>query len=304
MNITLPFSLVSNNVHLDRLEIIPAYFWMYNLYALERNSWKVQARDKRKIKQQMIETDYLAPDTAEEIISALARIKAWTGDADADEITVSGVEHSSRPTVIFKIKKAAAAYREMLLYYSVKTLCDYLECRPELTYSAFINEMETNHYCQRISGWVNLGGQITPAQKTDRLREKIRQGAVDSWDDVHKSYREIWAEYPLDKTRHAWEVYRYLYPESNKHPLLLIENFKKELKTLIQIRRSIAEHVYESRAKDFNEPFRSITYRNREEMEQVLGTAQSNSFYVLIQKRTRQQEKSVKTMLKRLENSK
>ncbi|MDR0323565.1 MAG: DUF4954 family protein, partial [Treponema sp.] len=68
LNIPLPFSLVNNNVHKNRLEILPAYYWLHNLYALERNSWKVKNRDRRKIKIQRIENDYLAPDTAEEII--------------------------------------------------------------------------------------------------------------------------------------------------------------------------------------------------------------------------------------------
>jgi hypothetical protein len=42
---------------------MPAYWWMYNLYALERNSWKYIARDKRKHPRLFYETEYLAPDT-------------------------------------------------------------------------------------------------------------------------------------------------------------------------------------------------------------------------------------------------
>jgi hypothetical protein len=37
LNIPLPFSLVNNNVDRNRLEVMPAYFWIHNLYALERN---------------------------------------------------------------------------------------------------------------------------------------------------------------------------------------------------------------------------------------------------------------------------
>jgi hypothetical protein len=94
LNITLPFSLVSNNVRKDRLEVMPAYFWMYNLYALERNSWKATDRDKRVVKVQHIETDYLAPDTAEEIIAALARMEGWF---EAAGIPVSSLAQSGLP---------------------------------------------------------------------------------------------------------------------------------------------------------------------------------------------------------------
>lgn len=38
MNVPLPFALVNNNVAADRLEIMPAYWWLYNMYALARNT--------------------------------------------------------------------------------------------------------------------------------------------------------------------------------------------------------------------------------------------------------------------------
>lgn len=82
MNIHLPFSLVMNNAQFDRLEVLPAYFWTYNLYALERNTWKSATRDKRKVKQQHIETDYLAPDTACEIAGAIEQLCKWLGTND------------------------------------------------------------------------------------------------------------------------------------------------------------------------------------------------------------------------------
>ena len=44
LNISLPFSLVSNDTAHDRLVIMPAYWFMYNMYALARNAWKVADR--------------------------------------------------------------------------------------------------------------------------------------------------------------------------------------------------------------------------------------------------------------------
>ena len=46
---------------------MPGYWFMYNMYALARNSWKYEDRDKRTEKIQPIEYDYLAPDTINEM---------------------------------------------------------------------------------------------------------------------------------------------------------------------------------------------------------------------------------------------
>jgi len=327
LNISLPFSLVNNNVKQDRLEIMPAYFWMYNLFALERNSWKTLARDKRKVKKQRIEADYLAPDTVEEIISALSLLENWMKTAgnpieknqtpsnakidnedpeyhmqsQDDSITVSGQERHHRETMILKPRHAWAAYTEMLLYYSLKTLVNYLDERPELPYKKFVSDMEEGSD-KRVSEWVNLGGQIAPAFRVDRLREQIGNEEITSWDEIHAVYDDMADEYPLDKARHAWEVYRYLGRQHSSlaHPFANKSNFKKELDNLVSICRMIEKQVYHSRAKDFDSPFRGITYRNKAEMEQVVGTAKNNSFVKLVKERTKSYDEMVKKLAERL----
>ena len=47
LNISLPFSLVSNDVTNNKLVIMPGYWFMYNMYALARNTWKYENRDKK-----------------------------------------------------------------------------------------------------------------------------------------------------------------------------------------------------------------------------------------------------------------
>ncbi|MCK7461944.1 MAG: hypothetical protein MZU84_07750 [Sphingobacterium sp.] len=34
LDIPLPFSLLNNNASKDQLEVMPAYWWMYNMFAL------------------------------------------------------------------------------------------------------------------------------------------------------------------------------------------------------------------------------------------------------------------------------
>jgi len=81
LNIPLPFSLLNNNTAKDQLEVIPAFWWLYNMYALTRNAWKFRSRDKRKKKVQNIEFDSLAPDTIEEIFNARRLLERWTAKA-------------------------------------------------------------------------------------------------------------------------------------------------------------------------------------------------------------------------------
>jgi len=327
LNITLPFSLVNNNVRLDCLEVMPAYFWMYNLYALERNCWKTFARDRRKVKRQRTEADYLAPDTVEEIITAISLLENWMKSAgrsfekvqsqitdktdyedpeyhmqqEDDAVPVNGLERHTRKSMILRPRRALAAYREMMLYYSLKTLANYLDLKPELSYRDFVAEMETGPD-KRISEWVNLGGQIVPAFRVDRLREQIRNREINSWDEIHAAYDEMAAAYPLDKARHAWEVYRLLerLPSPLGHPFEIPGNLKKELETLSSISRMIEEQVYHSIAKDFEGPFKGITFRNKEEMERVVGTAKDNSFVKIVRERTKQYEETLKNLSERL----
>ncbi|QQO08642.1 DUF4954 family protein [Breznakiella homolactica] len=349
LNITLPFSLVNNNTKKDRLEVMPAYFWLYNMYALERNSWKTAARDKRLKKIQLIETDYLAPDTAEEIIEALGFLENWMvkaglsgeeelnrtegngygppdsgGDpedpeyayipAADEEIPCTGLERHSRGTVILKPRKARAAYRDMLRYYSVKTLIGYMESRPDMDFGDLKREMEdrepgwaaaaASH--GRVRDWTNLGGQIVPSFRIDNLREQIRCGEMRSWDDIHAEYGRMASLYPLDKARHAWSVLALLRNEdgtgekSGGSGGMDSSGFRDELFYAGKTKKWLTGQVYLSRAKDFNDPFRAITYRNRAEMEQVTGAPDGNFFVNLMREELAKFEASVTRLAARL----
>jgi hypothetical protein len=341
LNISLPFSLVNNNVQKDRLEVMPAYFWMYNLYALQRNSWKAADRDKRKRKIQRIETDYLAPDTAEEIVSALELMEGWMRDAgvalpplsaagsaqsadgageedpeyaytsrSGDEIPAHGLERHHRTTVLLKPRRAWLAYREMLRFYGMKTLIARLEDRPDLDFSGLVAEITAPDPLWdeaaaggRVRGWVNLGGQIAPAFRVDALRREIREGRHTSWASIHDSYSAIAEAYPMDRLRHSWSILRYLWgkEEAGKpHPARDREAFRAEIPAALEIQKKVAEEVYRSRAKDFHDPFRKITYRNAAEMEAVAGKAEQNPFVKLNRENLKQFEASVTAIPDRL----
>jgi hypothetical protein len=309
LNITLPFSLVNNNVHKNRLEVMPAYFWMYNLYSLERNSWKSRRRDRRIKKVQHIETDYLAPDTAEEIIAALSFLENLIGKATENRpILCKGLERGKRDQVIIKPLEAVAAYRQMLYWYAVKTVAVFWDEKPELDFgglcSLLAGDRAGSQAAGRVTEWENIGGQIVPAFRVDALRRDIGGGKYAGWDEIHGVY-DLWhEEYPLDKARHAFAVLALL-PEdfftqrrrdakntnSDSATLRLrvrsFENtsipfdptvFKQELENATETCRHISVQIRETRAKDFRNPFKKATFRNQAEIEQVLGTAPKDAF--------------------------
>ncbi|MCL2444037.1 MAG: DUF4954 family protein, partial [Treponema sp.] len=292
LNIPLPFSLVNNNVYKNRLEVMPAYYWNHNMYALERNSWKIKNRDKRKTKLQRIEIDYLAPDTAEEIISALALLNNWLGEAGYTPLDVAGntvirhincghFERSNREQVIIKPVEAITGYRQMLHYYAVRKITAFLDTHPEMDYNKLCELFGSSSLNERVKDWINVGGQIVPVFRVDELRKNIGEDKYKTWDEIHKVYEQWEESYPLDKCRHAWAVLAYL-RETDKAPDAV--SFKKELSAVLDIRRWIDKMIYESRAKDYKNPFKTATFRNQAEMEQVLGKPDENQFIQVIQK--------------------
>jgi NDP-sugar pyrophosphorylase family protein len=298
LNIPLPFSLLNNNVYKNRLEVLPAYYWIHNLYALERNSWKAKNRDKRKNKIQRIEFDYLAPDTAEEIIAAVALLKNLVGEADltalstdsedgdyVHQIPCRSFENNKRGQMIIKPLEAIVAYHQMLHYYAVKTVASFFDERLELDYRSLCELMNTDK--QRVKDWVNIGGQIVPAFRVDELRNEIGEGKYKNWDEIHDVYKSWDEEYPVDKCRHAWAVLELLNsskPSHEANTTIDASGFRKELVSVLEIRRWIDRQIYESREKDYHNQFKKATYRNQAEMEQVLGKPDDNAFIMIVQK--------------------
>jgi len=334
LNIPMPFSLINNNVYRNRLEVMPAYFWMHNLYALERNSWKTKNRDKRKIKVQRIEADYLAPDTAEEIMTALSFLCELLDDgifsptemANVDSGTIRLIpcrqfEHSKRGQVIMKPLEAVAAYRQMLRYYAVKTTVKFFDDHKELDYGGFIKLINLQSPQERIKEWVNIGGQIVPAFRVDELRKALGEGKLNNWDEIHNVYDRWDDEYSLDKCRHAWAVL-VLLQEGNFRPAgmtaedarthvtgkldsqkgINLSAFMDELAAVIEIRKWIEKQIYESRAKDYRNPFKNATFRNQTEMEQVLGKPDNNAFIRIIREESSAFYETIERIKLRLAN--
>jgi hypothetical protein len=313
LDIRLPFSLVSNNVSEDRLEIMPAFWWLYNMYALARNSWKFKARDTRVEKQQNIEFDTLAPDTVEEIILARQLLEIWTGIA-AEITGINGAaglpQGGGRPVASRSSLEHASIGRRLLtglpgevdslivLGQDVeKTEREVVILKPKEAHEAYgqmlhhyvarnllsyLEEHPEEGYAEmseRLNGprtteWVNLGGQLVPEDEIDALRADIRSGELPSWDAVHERYDQLWERYPSQKQRHAYAVYTMLIGSDAPD----LSEWHTFLDQAVAIQELVRDRVHESRAKDYANPFRQATYRNEQEMTAALGTIDDNGF--------------------------
>lgn len=291
LNIPFPFSLVINNDSENHLEIMPAYYWMYNMYALERNNKKFIKRDRRKTIIQHIESQSLAPDSVYEILDAIQRIETAVEKAvlasgnpslgrkenleqNTDrirelKISVCNIESSKRKVYLLRPVEAWHAYKEMLLWYGVKTLAEYFDTH-EKTLDAF-----THLAPEKVDlRWVNLGGQLMPENRLDRLRTQIKDGTHKTWHDVHAACHTIFSQYDQDRAEHAYTILCLLHDV----PSITPTQWNASIAEAKKIRAYIEQQIFDTKNKDYTNPFRSITYRNDRERDAVLGRVSDNAF--------------------------
>ena len=310
LDIPLPFSLLNNNVSKDQLEVMPAYWWLYNMFALARNSWKFQNRDKRIHKEQNIEFDPFAPDTVEEIFTARTLMERWTGKAylrkrgesyegkdeselekigrqilsgnekDMSDLEVLGenMENTKRKVVILKPYKSYHAYRDILHYYAVRNLLSYFDSRPDVNLNSMIKELQG----ERQKEWNNLGGQLMLKQDVDRLRADIGSGKLKTWKEIHNRYDDLWVKYKTDKQKHSYATLCELYGTQD----ISDSDWKNAIEKTAGIQKFVSTQVYISRKKDFDNPFKMTTFRNKDEMKAAFGTVDENSFIIQVRQET------------------
>ncbi len=302
LNIPIPFSLVSNTVSQDKLTVMPAYWFLYNMYALARNSNKYHGRDKRTEKIQALEYDFLAPDSINEIFTALELMERFTGKAYANktkkslrdnqlaksgaqllqkdrktaqnlEILADGFENSNRKVELLKTPQAYHLFRELIVYYGVVQLIQAIKDNKINSLQQLIRSLPVR---LRRGSWMNIGGQLMPSSAVETLLRNIRGGKINSWDEVHAFYLSQGESYQQQKLQHAFasllEVLEI--PVSKFDKKLFADLLKKAVATREWMTRSI----HDSRQKDYQNPFRKMVYNSEKEMEKVLGRLQDNSF--------------------------
>lgn len=302
LNVPFPFSLISNDASKDQITIMPGYWFMYNLYALARNSWKYIDRDKRTERIQRLEYEFLAPDTVNEMFTSLQLMETFTGKAynasikkagkPADhaaagkqllqrsdnivgqlEILADNIENSKRKVVLIKVLPAYKSFEDLLVYYGVTQLLQFIKENGFTSFKALIAALPANP----VRGeWSNIGGQLMPVEDIHSLKEKIRSGRIKSWDAVHEYYKMQGEKYPLQKLKHALASLTEITGIRLKK--MTPQQFTDLLNQAVATKEWLTKGIHDSRAKDYNNPYRKMVYESIGEMNEVLGKLEDNSF--------------------------
>ncbi|MFN8291486.1 MAG: DUF4954 family protein [Chitinophagaceae bacterium] len=324
LNIPVPFSLISNDVANDRLLVMPGYWFMYNMYALKRNVTKYISRDKRTDRSIEIEYDYLAPDSVNEMFDALllfcnCTAGAWalknkkriapkdlarTGKALLEkkdpaveelEILVHGFENSSRKVQLLKVQEAYHHFKEQIIYYGVCALVEFMEDKKISTWAALQRSLPSK---PERTHWKNTGGLLLTSASLDTLLRNIRSGRISDWDQVHAYYHKKSRQYRSDKFAHAYASLLSILaiPAGRFTKKLLVQLMQQAVLT----REKMTADIFDTRAKDYSNPFRKMVYDTQEEMDKVMGKLAANSFILGQEKEAAAFREKVHSLIARL----
>ncbi len=272
VNIPIPFSLVSIDATTSRVMVMPAYWFMYNMYAMERNAWKMRDRDKRTEKIQLIEYDYLAPDTINEIFDSIILLKGLEVDENGTA-EISGWENNNRKTIITKVPQSLEVFSELVRYYAATQLLEHIANH---SFNDF-DELKSSLNAQiKRAEWLNIGGQLVTTTAFRKFKDDIKSGSIENWDAVHQFYRDSGTQYSADKLQHAYTSYLEIENITGKQ--FTADVFKKLLEQALETKQWMSKGIHDSRAKDYSNPFRKMVYETNNEMNKVLGKLEDNSF--------------------------
>jgi NDP-sugar pyrophosphorylase family protein len=331
LDIPFPFSLVSNDVARDELIVMPAYWFLHNMYAMARNAWKYIDRDKRLEKIQLLEYDYLAPDSVQEIFAAIKKMeiiaaRSWLNhenfksvpdDAQTqypDDITLQstgkklleknepafnsiqffahGFENSSRKVRIIKFVKGHSIFRELIIHYAVREIMIQINSSEFSGLEKFQERLPENNIPEQ---WINAGGQLVRKSSLDNLIKGIKENTICNWNDIHQFYKTEAGRYPLDKFHHALDILKQVHDISVRS--IKPAEFGALLLQSIATAAWINQSIFHSREKDYLNPFRKMVYDNQAEMDKVIGKLDENSFIKNQEKAFLEYENSVRNLI-------
>jgi hypothetical protein len=242
------------------------------MYALSRNSWKHVDRDRRTEKIQTIEYDYLAPDTINEIFDAINILIKLSPD-EGGCYYIDGFENSNRKAQITKVPEALKLFNELIIYYGATHLLEHIKNNKPASFEELKKSISTKI---TRSKWINIGGQLMKEADVQKLKQQIKTGKIQSWQELHNLYKKLGAYYPYDKLEHAYTSLLEILNITSKQ--FTANTFKNVLQNAVAIKEWMCKGIYESREKDYTNPFRKMVYDTKKEMEKVIGKIEDNTF--------------------------
>jgi len=294
------------------------------MYALARNEEKYKTRDQRGDKTQNIEYDFLAPDSINEIFDSIQILKKLTGLAftkkqnkklneeqimalgeklletkdpivDELEIMADEFENAGRKVQLTKVQQAYLIFKELIIYYGVNELLHFAWNNKITDWEKLYSALPLR---ARRSNWLNIGGQLFPQPAFNTFKKDIYSGRIKSWDEVHSFYTINSQIYPEQKLQHSFasllEILQLEPANFGK------KAFKELIKQAVATREWMVKGIFDSRAKDYHNPFRNMVYDNRKQMETVIGKLDDNSFITKKIAEMKSYRERAKELLKKL----
>src|SRR5262249_51643324 len=103
--------------------------------------------------------------------------------ADTLEIEAEGFENSKRKTVIIKVRQAYELFVKLITYYGTFYLVKVIE---QYNGNSMEDLPDALPFEPRRSEWLNVGGQLMQNEAIESLKKKVKDAAINSWNDLHE----------------------------------------------------------------------------------------------------------------------
>ncbi|HEY8687662.1 MAG TPA: DUF4954 domain-containing protein, partial [Chitinophagaceae bacterium] len=182
-------------------------------------------------------------------------------------------ENSNRKVQISKVREAMTLFADLIIYYGATQL---LEQAIKNKFSSFDELKKSISTKIARSKWMNVGGQLMTITDVEKIKQQIKTGKMQSWPQVHEAYKKIGNNYPSDKLEHAYTSLLEILNITSKQ--FTADTFKNVLQNAVTIKEWMCKGIYESREKDYTNPFRKMVYDTKKEMDKVIGKIEDNTF--------------------------
>ena len=192
---------------------------------------------------------------------------------DELEILANELENAGRKVQLIKTQQAYIIFKELIVYYGINQLLQFAWNNKLTDWDIFYGTLPLR---AKRSDWLNVGGQLIPKPAVNAFKKEINSGKIKSWDDVHDFYKINSQHYHEQKLQHSFAS---LLEICKLKPNDLDKKIMKELiQQTLASREWMSKGIFDSRAKDYLNPFRKMVYDNRKQMETVVGKLDENSF--------------------------
>ncbi|RYZ78683.1 MAG: DUF4954 family protein [Proteobacteria bacterium] len=147
-----------------------------------------------------------------------------------------------------------------------------------------------------LSEWQNIGGQLVRSEDLEKTLANIKVGKVKTWEDIHNFYSTQAEKYNKEKLSHALAALKKVAGLTVSRSR--VDDVRQLLQESIKTRQWMVDNIFQSREKDYTNPFRSMVYTNEEEMNKVVGSLDDNPFIQQEQAVLGQYKRQVNKLLK------